>query len=117
MVCGLLLPLLGRGRSYSLNDPNCVGIFTNTELLPTFLKYVTSDGEANETILDSTRSLRAIQVFNLRVTHANLIAPVGAVNVLLGFLVHFPYFPLARVLEHVVELVMIFVGMPCGYGP
>jgi len=55
------------------------------------------------------------------ITHANLIASVGAVNLLLGH--HFSYddsflayLPLAHVLEYIVELVMIFVGMPCGYG-
>ena len=26
------------------------------------------------------------------------------------------YLPLAHLLEHIVELVMILVGMPCGYG-
>jgi long-chain acyl-CoA synthetase len=55
------------------------------------------------------------------ITHANLIASVGAVKLLLGH--HFTYedsflayLPLAHVLEYIVELVMIFVGMPCGYG-
>ena len=55
------------------------------------------------------------------ITHANLIASVGAVNLLLGH--HFThedsflaYLPLAHVLEYIVELVMIFIGMPCGYG-
>ncbi|KAF8800344.1 long-chain-fatty-acid-CoA-ligase [Phlegmacium glaucopus] len=54
-------------------------------------------------------------------THANLIASVGAVYHLLGH--HFTYddsflayLPLAHVLEYIVELVMIFIGMPCGYG-
>jgi hypothetical protein len=51
-VCGHLLPLLRRGRSYSLNEPNSVGIFTNAELLPTLLKYLISDSEANLTVLD-----------------------------------------------------------------
>ena len=64
-----LLPLLRRGRSYSLNEPNSIGIFTNVELLPTPLKCVISDGEANQTILKSI--LRAIQVFfNVCITHA-----------------------------------------------
>ena len=84
-------------------------IFTNTELSPTLLKYVISDGEANQTILDGIRSLRAIQVFNVCITHPNLIASGDAVNVPLGFLV---YPPLARVLEYIMELAMIFVGIP-----
>jgi long-chain acyl-CoA synthetase len=110
MDYGSLLPLLRRGGSYSLNKPNSVGIFTNAELLPTLLKYVISDSEANQTILDSIPSLRAIQVFNVCITHANLIASVGAVNVLLGH--HLTYED-----SSFVELAMIFVSMPCGYGP
>ena len=159
------------GLTHSLNEPDSVGIFTNAELLPTLLKvlpktpsvkYVIYDGEAKETIIDSIRSLRAIQVINISklreigktisvdileprlpkkvdmalimytsgstgapkgvcITHANLIASVGAVYLLLGH--HFTYedsylayLPLAHVLEYIVELVMIFVGMPCGYG-
>ena len=46
------------GSSYSLNEPNSVSIFTNA-------------------------SLRAIQVFNVCITQVNLIAAVGAVNVLI----------------------------------
>ena len=55
------------------------------------------------------------------ITHANLIASVGAVYVLLGH--HFrptdaylAYLPLAHILEFVVELALFFVGMPFGYG-
>jgi long-chain acyl-CoA synthetase len=56
------------------------------------------------------------------ITHANLIASVGAVHVLLGHHLTYEdsflaYLPLAHVLEYIVELVMIFIGMPCGYGP
>jgi long-chain acyl-CoA synthetase len=159
------------GLTHSLNEPNSVGIFTNAELLPTLLKvlpntpsvkYVIYDGEANQTILDSMRSLRDIQVVNISelreigktksvdilqsrlpkkedmalimytsgstgapkgvcITHANLIASVGAVNVLLGHHLTYEdsflaYLPLAHVLEYIVELVMIFVSMPYGYG-
>ena len=55
------------------------------------------------------------------ITHANLIASVGAVNLLLGHHLSLgdsflAYLPLAHVLEYIVELVMIFVGMPLGYG-
>lgn len=55
------------------------------------------------------------------ITHANLIASVGAVKLLLGHHLtsedaFLAYLPLAHVLEYIVELVMIFVGMPCGYG-
>jgi long-chain acyl-CoA synthetase len=55
------------------------------------------------------------------ITHANLVASVGAVKLLLGHHLTYEdsflaYLPLAHVLEYIVELVMIFVGMPCGYG-
>ena len=159
------------GLTHSLNEPNSVGIFTNADLLPTLLKvlpdtpsvkYVIYDGEAKQTVLDSIRSLRDIQVLNISelreigktksvdilqsrlpkkedialimytsgstgapkgvcITHANLIASVGAVNLLLGHHLtyddsYLAYLPLAHVLEYIVELVLIFVGMPCGYG-
>ena len=159
------------GLTHSLNEPESVGIFTNAELLPTLLKvlpntpsvkYVIYDGEASQTILDSIRSLRAIQVINISelretgktksvdvlqsrlpkkedmalimytsgstgapkgvcITHANLIASVGAVYILLGHHLtdkdtFLAYLPLAHVLEYIVELVMVFVGVPCGYG-
>ena len=159
------------GLTHSLNEPESVGIFTNAELLPTLLKvlpntpsvkYVIYDGEANQTILDSIRSLRAIQVLNISelretgktksvdilqsrlpkkedmalimytsgstgapkgvcITHANLVASVGAVYILLGHHLtdkdtFLAYLPLAHVLEYIVELVMVFTGVPCGYG-
>ncbi|EKM76160.1 hypothetical protein AGABI1DRAFT_115928 [Agaricus bisporus var. burnettii JB137-S8] len=55
------------------------------------------------------------------ITHANLVASVGAVKTLLlhhlspddSFLA---YLPLAHVLEYIVELVVLFIGMPAGYG-
>ena len=159
------------GLTHSLQEPNSVGIFTNAELLPTLLtvlpqtpsvKYVIYDGEAKQTIIDSIRSLRAIEVLSISevreigktkpvdilesrlpkkedvalimytsgstgapkgvcITHANLVASVGAVYLLLGHHLTYEdtflaYLPLAHVLEYIVELVMIFVGMPCGYG-
>ena len=159
------------GLTHSLNEPESVGIFTNAELLPTLLKvlantpsvkYVIYDGEADQTILESIRSLRAIQILNISelreigktksvdilqsrlpkkedmalimytsgstgapkgvcITHANLVASVGAVYVLLGHHLtkddtFLAYLPLAHVLEYIVELIMIFVGMTCGYG-
>jgi hypothetical protein len=100
--------LLRRGRSHS---PNSVGIyFTNAELLPSLLKYVISDGEVNLTILDSIRDSftsrhSSLQRFNVCITHANLITSVGAVSVLLGHLRYEDSLP--------VELVLIFLVMPC----
>ena len=116
MVCCHLLPLLRRRRSYSLNKPNPVGIFTNTELLPTLLKYVISDGEANQTILDSIRSLRANQVFNQCMQHSCQPLRIRLSHHLIYEDSFFVYPPLAHALEYIVELVMIFVGMPRSYG-
>lgn len=55
------------------------------------------------------------------ISHANLIAAVGAVYVLLGHHLkptdaYLAYLPLAHILEFVVELALFFVGMPFGYG-
>ncbi|KAK2465148.1 hypothetical protein APHAL10511_002840 [Amanita phalloides] len=55
------------------------------------------------------------------ITHANLVASIGAVYHLLGHHLTegdtlLAYLPLAHVLEYIVELIMIFVGIPCGYG-
>lgn len=97
-----------------MKGPNFVVIFTNAGLLSTLLKYVISDSELNQTILDSIYSLRRISLpryFSVCNTH--VIASIGAVNVLLchhltyegSFLV---YLRLAYILEHTVELVMIF---------
>lgn len=55
------------------------------------------------------------------ITHGNLIASVGAIYVLLAH--HFTYddiflayLPLAHVLEYIVEMYMLFAGVPSGYG-
>jgi long-chain acyl-CoA synthetase len=55
------------------------------------------------------------------ITHGNLVASVGAVYALLGHHLSYDdsylaYLPLAHVLEYIVELIMLFVGMPSGYG-
>ncbi|KAJ7123614.1 long-chain-fatty-acid-CoA-ligase [Mycena epipterygia] len=55
------------------------------------------------------------------ITHANLIASVGAVYKLLGHHLtpqdaYLAYLPLAHILEYIVELIMLFVGMPQGFG-
>ena len=160
------------GLAHSLNEPNCVGLFTNAELLPTLqrvlartpsVKYVVFDGEPSQSVLDKINAVRdSIQVYSLDklreigraesmdavqarrpkpedlalimytsgstgapkgvcITHANLVASVGSVYVLLGHHLtyddsYLAYLPLAHVLEYIVELIMIFVGMPSGYG-
>jgi len=55
------------GLTHSLNEPNCVGIFTNSELLPTLarviketpsVRLVVYDGDATSTLLDQIRGVR-----------------------------------------------------------
>lgn len=55
------------GLTHSLNEPECAGIFTNAELLPTVanvlastptVKHIFYDGEAKTTILDKIRATR-----------------------------------------------------------
>ncbi|KAI0687926.1 acetyl-CoA synthetase-like protein [Cytidiella melzeri] len=55
------------GLQHSLNEPGCVAIFTNTELLPTVLKVVANvptlrlvvfDGEAKPDLLDKLRAVK-----------------------------------------------------------
>ncbi|KAH8825446.1 hypothetical protein DL96DRAFT_1682483 [Flagelloscypha sp. PMI_526] len=55
------------------------------------------------------------------ISHSNLIGSVGGVFTLLGHHLttndlYMAYLPLAHVLEYIVELCMLFVGMPIGYG-
>ncbi|KAJ7748024.1 acetyl-CoA synthetase-like protein, partial [Mycena metata] len=55
------------------------------------------------------------------ITHANLVASVGAVYTLLGHHLtpddaYLAYLPLAHILEYIVELCMLFVGMPTRFG-
>ncbi len=160
------------GLAHSLNEPNCVGLFSNAELLPTLLrvlartpavKYVVFDGKPDQALIDNLHSVRdSIEIYSLDklreigkalsrdtldarlpkpddlalimytsgstgapkgvcITHANLIASVGSVYHLLGHHLtyddsYLAYLPLAHVLEYIVEMCMLFVGMPSGYG-
>ncbi|KAF8830716.1 hypothetical protein HHX47_DHR2000845 [Lentinula edodes] len=160
------------GLTHSLNDPECVGLFTNAELLPTLykvlantpsIKLVVYDGEPSENLVGDINAVReSIQVFSIDeirelgkskpteplrarlpkpetmacimytsgstgppkgvcITHANLVASIGAVYKLLGHHLtyddtYLAYLPLAHMLEYIVELIMLFVGMTSGYG-
>ncbi|CAA7262325.1 unnamed protein product [Cyclocybe aegerita] len=160
------------GLTHSLNEPDCVGLFTNAELLPVLhrvlantptVKYVVFDGEPTQALVDDLHSVReSIQVFSIDklrqigrtlpkdplearlpkkddialimytsgstgapkgvlISHANLVASVGSVYTLLGHHLtyedsYLAYLPLAHVLEYIVEMIMLFVGMPSGYG-
>ncbi|KDR78211.1 hypothetical protein GALMADRAFT_1307016 [Galerina marginata CBS 339.88] len=160
------------GLAHSLNEPNCIGLFTNAELLPTLqrvlartpsVKFVVFDGEPGQATIDSLHAVHeSLQVFSLdqlrelgrsqpadilearrpkpedlalimytsgstgapkgvSITHANLVASVGSVYILLGHHLtyedsYLAYLPLAHVLEYIVEMIMLFVGMPSGYG-
>ncbi|KAJ7437256.1 hypothetical protein B0H11DRAFT_2108310 [Mycena galericulata] len=160
------------GLTHSLNEPSCVGLFTNAELLPTLLavlpntpsvKHVVYDGAPSAKLLAQIKEARPdlalLTIDELRargsplsvdllagrrptretrscimytsgstgapkgvvITHANLIASVGAVYMLLGHHLtpadaYLAYLPLAHILEYIVELCMLFVGMPTGYG-
>jgi long-chain acyl-CoA synthetase len=55
------------------------------------------------------------------ITHANLIASVGAIYTLMGHHLtpddtYLAYLPLAHILEYMVEMCLFFVGMTTGFG-
>ncbi|KAL0062754.1 long-chain fatty acid-CoA ligase [Marasmius tenuissimus] len=162
------------GLAHSLNEPECIGLFTNAELLPTLhnvlkqtptVKYIIYDGEPSSTLIADLHNVREdIRVHSIDelraigksqpedseeltarrptpdttacimytsgstgapkgviISHGNLVASIGAVYVLLGHHLtyddsYLAYLPLAHVLEYIVETIMLFVGMPIGYG-
>jgi long-chain acyl-CoA synthetase len=63
------------GLTHSLNEPNCVGLFTNAELLPTLsnvfrqtpsVRFVIYDGEPKASTLSDIKNLRSdVQIFSI----------------------------------------------------
>lgn len=160
------------GLAHSLNEPNCIGVFTNDDLLPTLVKvihktptvkYIIYDGKPDKALLDKFTGVRdTIKLFSIDalrekgkavsedvlkarspkpdtiacimytsgstgppkgvvLTHANLVASVGAIYVLMGHHLlrtdaFLAFLPLAHILEYIVELCLFFVGMTIGYG-
>lgn len=161
------------GLTHSLNEPHCVGIFTNGELLPTVLKvlpntltvkYIVYDGDASSTFVESLKAIRPdeLQVLTLKklrkagrerteepleerrpkpdsvacimytsgttgnpkgvvIKHSNLVASLGGVWTLFKHHLtsddsYLAYLPLAHIFEYMVELIMLFAGVPLGYG-
>ncbi|KAL0952534.1 hypothetical protein HGRIS_006793 [Hohenbuehelia grisea] len=70
------------GLTHSLNEPECIGLFTNAELLPTLLnvlthtptvKFVFFDGKAEESVLENIRSHRE----DIKVHHIDELREIG----------------------------------------
>ncbi|KAF7343930.1 Long-chain-fatty-acid-CoA ligase [Mycena venus] len=161
------------GLTYSLNEPSCTALFSNTSLLPTLLKvlnntptvkFVIYDGEGGKVLTEAKEARSDIQlsieelrkrgkdvpesvlegrtptpetVMVITFTHANLIASRSSSK-------PFPMCtldtsphpgrrslhargapphpgervtrPLAHILEYIVQLIILFVGMPTGFG-
>jgi len=97
-------PLLRRGRSYSLNDPNSVGIFTNAELLLT---------------LFSNKSSPMVKRTKLFLTASFTSRHSGLQHLHHSYQPHRIHWRFNVLLDHhlthedsfLVELVMIFVGI------
>ncbi|KAF9529910.1 long-chain-fatty-acid-CoA-ligase [Crepidotus variabilis] len=70
------------GLTHSLNEPECVGVFTNAELLPTLLRVlaktptvnvVVYDGEPKEAVLNDLRAIRE----GIQVLHIDKLREIG----------------------------------------
>ena len=159
------------GLQHALNEPECVAMFTNAELLKVVanvasnvpsLRVVIYDGEADKALLAKIQAARedmqVLEIDKLRelgrktskealearrpkpedtacimytsgttgapkgvvISHANVIASVGAVYKYIGHHLkpddsYLAYLPCSHVLEYVVEIILFFVGMTFGY--
>ena len=72
------------GLAHSLNEPNCIGIFTNPNLLPLLLKvlpnvptvnFVIHDGRPSNEIIDKIRNLRTENL--IKVVHIDELRNIG----------------------------------------
>ncbi|GAA96553.1 uncharacterized protein L969DRAFT_94983 [Mixia osmundae IAM 14324] len=165
------------GLEHSLNEPECVGVFTNAALLGTLaavvgktptVKTIIYDGSIDEDpkfgqALEKLKGIKqgeeSLQILSLTelielgnkhkhepvrpkpetiacimytsgstgapkgviLTHANIVASVGAVRTLLIDVFRpvdtfIAFLPLAHILEFVAEMAMIYIGLSMGYG-
>lgn len=70
------------GLAHSLNEPECVGLFTNAELLPTLynvlkktptVKYIIYDGETSQKLVDDLHAVRE----DIKVLHIDELRTLG----------------------------------------
>ncbi|KAJ7047989.1 long-chain-fatty-acid-CoA-ligase [Mycena amicta] len=151
----LFPPFSTSGLTHSLNEPNCTGLFTNAELLPTLIKVIPNDPHPPRCFSSITEARPDIKVFSINdlrtrgkalpmstiesrrptsstiscimytewvITHANLVASVGAVYTLLGhhltsddaYLAYPPPSPISSSTSS--NCACFFAGMSTGFG-
>jgi long-chain acyl-CoA synthetase len=143
LLCTTLLAIWAFNTPLVMN-PNA-SIFTNAGLLPVvakviaevpYLRIVLYDGRPPESLISKiTSSREGVAVFSPRIMdtsggtglpngvvikHSNLIATIGAVNILLGHHLKpdemfLAFLLLAHILEYVFELFFVFVCIYSGY--
>jgi acyl-CoA synthetase (AMP-forming)/AMP-acid ligase II len=114
---------IGRNRQEGLvsippktTDICCVMYTSVSSLSFLFTSYSSDPDSLDFSVQGSTGDPKGVTL-----THANMVAAVGAVHHLLYEIFeetdrYLAYLPLAHILELAVELSWMFVGMPIGYG-